>query len=51
MTPYGFLNVCLRIATDFQWQVRGVPGSNLQYDELIVYEAEQIRPLYLVVYR
>ncbi|KAG8990019.1 hypothetical protein FRB90_001968 [Tulasnella sp. 427] len=30
--------------------VRGVPGGGLNYDELIVYDNNQIRPLYLVIY-
>ncbi|KAG8989447.1 hypothetical protein FRB90_002245 [Tulasnella sp. 427] len=30
--------------------IRGVPGSGLLYDELIVYDNDQVRPFYLVIY-
>lgn len=31
--------------------IRGLPGSDLNYDELVVYDEAQALPLFLVVYR
>lgn len=48
MHPAGFVTALGLIRLDKQ--VRGIPGGDLNYDELVVYTDDAIRPTHIVMY-